>query len=117
MLHATWRQVVSVVNVSVLLAAEQHNHPHDAIFLPNGDMLVATWYPYTVCGHPRTPRAPHPLPSTSDFGMPRSLRVYYTALPLLFARASRLQRPSMLCNAVGGGRVLLHCIAIPVISV
>jgi DNA-binding beta-propeller fold protein YncE len=38
-------QVISVVNVSVLLAAEQHNHPHDAIFLPNGDMVVATWNP------------------------------------------------------------------------
>jgi hypothetical protein len=37
--------VVSVVNVSVLLAAEQHKHPHDAIFLPNGDMVVATWAP------------------------------------------------------------------------
>ena len=37
--------VVSVVNVSVLLAAEQHKHPHDAILLPNGDMVVATWAP------------------------------------------------------------------------
>ena len=37
--------VVSVVNVSVLLAAEQHKHPHDAMFLPNGDMVVATWAP------------------------------------------------------------------------
>ena len=37
--------VVSVVNVSVLLEAEQHKHPHDAIFLPNGDMVVATWAP------------------------------------------------------------------------
>ena len=33
-------EVVSVVNVSVLLAEEQHKHPHDAIFLPNGDMVV-----------------------------------------------------------------------------
>lgn len=37
--------VISVVNVSVLLAAEQHLHPHDAIFLANGDMVVATWAP------------------------------------------------------------------------
>lgn len=37
--------VLSVVNVSVLLAAEQHKHPHDAIFLANGDMVVATWAP------------------------------------------------------------------------
>ena len=99
------------MNVSVLLAAEQHNHPHDAIFLPNGDMLVATWY-YTVRWHPHKPRAPHPLPSTSAFGMSRALRVYNAALPLLFARASRLQRPPMLCNAGGGGRTLLHCIAL-----
>ena len=37
--------VVSVVNVSVLLAAQQHKHPHDAVFLANGDMAVATWAP------------------------------------------------------------------------
>jgi len=37
--------VISVVNVSVLLANESHKHPHDAIFLPNGDMVVATWNP------------------------------------------------------------------------
>ena len=37
--------VVSVINVSVLLAAEQHRHPHDAIILPNGDLVVATWAP------------------------------------------------------------------------
>ena len=37
--------VVSVVNVSVLLAADQHKHPHDAMLLPNGDMVVATWAP------------------------------------------------------------------------
>ena len=52
--------VVSVVNVSVLLAAEQHKHPHDAIFLANGDMAVATWAPgrlsYWMRLHP--PAAP-----------------------------------------------------------
>lgn len=37
--------VVSVVNVSVLLAEQQFKHPHDAILLPNGDMVVATWAP------------------------------------------------------------------------
>ena len=41
-------RVISVVNVSVLLAAEQHKHPHDAIFLKNGDMVVATWAPGRV---------------------------------------------------------------------
>lgn len=40
--------VISVVNVSVLLAQQQHKHPHDAIFLPNGDMVVATWNPGRV---------------------------------------------------------------------
>eukprot|EP00912_Choanoflagellata_sp_UC4_P001059 UC4_evm2s652 len=38
-------EVLSVINVSVLLAAEQHKHPHDAIFLANGDIVVATWAP------------------------------------------------------------------------
>jgi len=38
-------KVISVVNVSVLLAFDHHDHPHDAIFLPNGDMVVATWNP------------------------------------------------------------------------
>ncbi len=57
-------QVVSVVNVSVLLAAEQHNHPHDAIFLPNGDMLVATWYPHCPLVSPYTARA---ASATIDF--------------------------------------------------
>ena len=32
-------RVLSVVNVSVLLAAEQHKHPHDALFLANGDIV------------------------------------------------------------------------------
>lgn len=41
-------QVLSVVNVSVLLAAEQQLHPHDAILLANGDMVVATWAPGRV---------------------------------------------------------------------
>jgi hypothetical protein len=47
--------VVSVVNVSVLLAAEQHNHPHDAIFLPNGDIVVATWNPGRISYWKRLP--------------------------------------------------------------
>jgi hypothetical protein len=28
-----------------MLQAEQHKHPHDAIFLANGDIVVATWAP------------------------------------------------------------------------
>jgi hypothetical protein len=38
-------EVISVVNVSQLLKAEDDAHPHDAIFLANGDMVVATWNP------------------------------------------------------------------------
>ena len=50
---ADWRALLcgaAVANpppptLQVLLAAEQHLHPHDAIFLANGDMVVATWAP------------------------------------------------------------------------
>ena len=38
-------KVISVVAVSDLLADQKHDHPHDAIFLDNGDMVVATWNP------------------------------------------------------------------------
>ena len=38
-------EVISVVNVSVLLKEWHHDHPHDAGFLANGDMIVATWKP------------------------------------------------------------------------
>merc|ERR1712194_856718 len=38
-------KVISVVNVSVLLAEEGTKHPHDAIFLANGDMVVGAWAP------------------------------------------------------------------------
>jgi len=48
-------QVISVVNVSGLLAAEQHKHPHDAMFLPNGDMVVATWAPGRISYWKRLP--------------------------------------------------------------
>ena len=37
--------VLSVVNVSALLGDEGHLHPHDAMLLPNGDLVVATWNP------------------------------------------------------------------------
>lgn len=40
--------VVSVINVSALLDVQQHKHPHDAIFLSNGDIVVATWAPGRV---------------------------------------------------------------------
>merc|ERR1712032_317241 len=38
-------EVISIVNVSELLAGEGTRHPHDAIFLPNGDMVVGAWNP------------------------------------------------------------------------
>lgn len=41
-------EVLSVINVSVLLAADQQMHPHDAIFLANGDIVVGTWAPGRV---------------------------------------------------------------------
>ena len=36
---------VSIINVNGLLGHKGFNHPHDAIFLPNGDFVVATWSP------------------------------------------------------------------------
>jgi len=41
-------KVISVVNVSELLKTEGTKHPHDAIFLPNGDMVVGAWAPGRV---------------------------------------------------------------------
>jgi len=37
--------LVSVINVSQLLGDQGSIHPHDAHFLPNGDIIVATWKP------------------------------------------------------------------------
>ena len=59
-------EVLSVVNVSVLLAAEQHKHPHDAILLPNGDLVVATWAPGRISYWkllPPAPPTPAPAPT------------------------------------------------------
>ncbi len=41
-------KVVSVLEIAKLLSTgpgEGHAHPHDAIFLPNGDVVVGTWNP------------------------------------------------------------------------
>ena len=38
-------RVVGVVDVAGVLEEEQHLHPHDAVFLENGDMVVVTWSP------------------------------------------------------------------------
>ena len=37
--------IVSVLEIAALLGHEGHKHPHDAIFLPNGDIAVCTWNP------------------------------------------------------------------------
>lgn len=37
--------VESVLEVSKLLGAQGHKHPHDAIWLANGDVVVCTWNP------------------------------------------------------------------------
>ena len=38
-------EVLSVIAVSELLGDQGSVHPHDALFLPNGDIAVATWKP------------------------------------------------------------------------
>mmetsp|Transcript_20703 Transcript_20703/g.36811 ORF Transcript_20703/g.36811 Transcript_20703/m.36811 type:complete len:359 (-) Transcript_20703:169-1245(-) len=38
-------KLVTSVNVSGLLGDQGHRHPHDAMLLPNGDFVVATWNP------------------------------------------------------------------------
>merc|ERR1712100_381610 len=37
--------VVSTINVRNLIGVNGSKNPHDAMFLPNGDMVVATWNP------------------------------------------------------------------------
>jgi len=37
--------MVANINVNALLGDKGFNHPHDAIFLTNGDFVVATWNP------------------------------------------------------------------------
>ena len=41
-------ETLAILNVSGLLGAEGHLHPHDAQILPNGDVVVATWAPGRV---------------------------------------------------------------------
>lgn len=47
--------VISVVNVATLLAEEGTKHPHDAIFLPNGDFVVGAWAPGRISYWKRLP--------------------------------------------------------------
>lgn len=52
-------EVISVVKVSELLAtSEGTHHPHDAVFLPNGDMVVAAWAPGRITYWKRLPADP-----------------------------------------------------------
>jgi hypothetical protein len=48
-------QVVSVIEVAALLGDEGHMHPHDAIFLDNGDIVVCCWSPGTISYWRRLP--------------------------------------------------------------
>ena len=36
---------LAILNVSGLLGSRGHLHPHDAVILPSGDVVVATWNP------------------------------------------------------------------------
>ena len=38
-------ELVSVIPVAGILGEKGHRHPHDAILLPNGDLVVGTWNP------------------------------------------------------------------------
>lgn len=49
-------KLVSLVDVNGLLGDKGHVHPHDATFLPNGDMVVCTWNPGRVSYWRRLPR-------------------------------------------------------------
>merc|ERR1712113_177178 len=51
-------KVISVVNVSQLLREEGTKHPHDAMFLPNGDMVIAAWAPGRVTYWKKLPSKP-----------------------------------------------------------
>eukprot|EP00045_Choanoeca_perplexa_P012680 m.139718 g.139718 ORF g.139718 m.139718 type:complete len:339 (-) comp16097_c0_seq1:2178-3194(-) len=48
-------QVVSVIEVAKLLGDQGHMHPHDAIFLDNGDIVVCSWSPGTISYWRRLP--------------------------------------------------------------
>lgn len=55
------KEVISVVNVSGLLndkVEEGTKHPHDAMFLPNGDFIVAAWLPGRVTYWKKLPAEP-----------------------------------------------------------
>ena len=51
--------VVSVVEVGKLLGAQGFKHPHDAVWLANGDIAVCTWNPGRLGYWRRVPSAGH----------------------------------------------------------
>lgn len=51
-------QVISVIEVGKLLGAQGFKHPHDAIWLANGDIVVCTWNPGRLGYWRRLPAAP-----------------------------------------------------------
>ena len=48
-------KLVSNINVSGLIGDLGHLHPHDAMFLPNGDIVVGTWNPGRISYWKRLP--------------------------------------------------------------
>mmetsp|Transcript_37847 Transcript_37847/g.68399 ORF Transcript_37847/g.68399 Transcript_37847/m.68399 type:complete len:332 (+) Transcript_37847:52-1047(+) len=49
-------QLVSLLDVAGLLGDKGHLHPHDATFLPNGDLVVCTWNPGRISYWRRLPK-------------------------------------------------------------
>ena len=48
-------KVISVVELGKLLGAQGFKHPHDAIWLANGDIVACTWNPGRICYWRRLP--------------------------------------------------------------
>ena len=41
--NASTDALVSVLEIDALLGVDGFDHPHDAVFLPNGDLAFCTW--------------------------------------------------------------------------
>jgi len=78
--------VVSVVNVSVLLKDLDFVHPHDAMVLPNGDFVVATWAPGRI-GYWKK------LPSLEEEGLPAAVQKTTVAMAGAAAAATHYGDP------------------------
>ena len=64
--------LVSVVDVAKLIGHLGSKHPHDAVFLRNGDLVVATWNPGYVSYWRRLPPTPAAAPSGRGRGLRRT---------------------------------------------